>query len=794
MRSKDVARLALENGLSVIPICDENGDTRAGTPRAVRGPMWANPASHARHGLGDNVRVFREHHASLELFDAWVEHFDRPAWSVVAGPASGWYFIDVDPDTLATGDPKRGIPGTEMGEVLAELPETPVVVLSGGEKGEWSRHYWYPWRPNLESIFPGWGGLRQNVLCIGVDVPNLAPLPGAHPHHKTRRHYKFLGPAPWELTQAEIDDIETPPFLLRRVRMTPGSSGRQRSTIESRWVSDMIASGEPRGSRNTAATRMAMFLASRFPGEDDIVQTLMEKLTRSWDDDPEHPFTVAEVGNIARRACTKRDDKWPKVDAKLHLPEFPTRTLFRGPFAEYIEEHSRYHGVDEAMIGMLMLAAVSRVAHRSYVAQITSKWREVLGLYVLVGAGSGSRKSETSDGVDTMIPRLRRTPVDTMRREWLISAQEELKHLRRPRKKKRDLKRQAQLADAISMLRPYDVRLTDSLENLTPEFLHTLLCSERFVDLQPDEGAEWFRTIMGRYGSSPNVGTYCSAWRGKVRAQGTKKYGVESPEARRIGLTITLLIQREILREMRIETLAEQGLLHRFMFAISDTTEEDEGPLPRPSLAKRIAAKLRAIRDYPIGRQDLAVAIDWPPVIPNEILPQTLRRDVPIEFSARAQRVLKDFSTSTKSQTGVDTLLRPYYKRLPAQVARVAALIHLCEADADKQVNAATVERAMDFAMNFLIPHVEAAFTQAGAGGAESRARRIWEKMQGADGPRVRKSKLMNELRYGVKAFDEAANMLEERGFISIDRVGRASGRGRKAIWFERNPNAPEEW
>jgi replicative DNA helicase len=535
-------------------------------------------------------------------------------------------------------------------------------------------------------------------------------------------------------------------------------------------------------------------------------------------------------------ATTDWDKPLPVVEPNTGPPPaFPLRAL-PPQMQALVQSVAANLEVPEDFAAILLLGAVAGAAQRTYTLRVHADYREPLGLYLIVVAESGERKTPTvrifRQPYDRAQEILRKRALPAIgkakaRREILerekqsmfgLSAavtkklvalmfpkdqDEELQRDDLLREKERYAERVAQISGQLEALEIPPAPLL-WLTEATPEATARHLAELQSLVVFASEG-DLIDVAAGQYGDKTGkLGILLSAYsmdtHVESRVDGTR--AAVDPR-----LSIVLAVQPGVVRKLQdVREFRERGLTPRFLYAappsrVGYRTWAATDPIDPTARAtyERIIAKLLEVDD------DLADPVHLPsedevpeeadarqpasPLPPQKELvmsPEAIER-----FRAYGREIERELVDDDSPLCEFVT----WGSKLPGQMLRLAGCLHLLahgELDTPDPstipISAETVERAIEIAEYFKAHTLSMFVTRTPAIRREEVALE-WIKQNGA--PEFRPRDLYRSKRRqfdnDIRALHETLGQLEELGWISgvIRRTGRP---GRPPNLYQVNP------
>jgi replicative DNA helicase len=488
------------------------------------------------------------------------------------------------------------------------------------------------------------------------------------------------------------------------------------------------------------------------------------------------------------------------------VPEFDVSLLssWMGDFASAITAEK---GAALDLGAILVLDVVAGGLARHVQVSPRPGWFEPVNLYTVVALAPGQRKSPVFKAA------LR--PVRTLEQQ-LIRAWEEQETLTAMAGAIFDKRRKALIdqAAADQELDPEQLRgrmdeLLDGLgdieppprprllaEDVTPEALAGLLADHGRIIVASDEGGALFENLAGRYAHGSTAwDTFNKAHSGVDLVVDRKSSGtviVFDP-----AITLGIVSQPELLRSLVGKPGADgRGVLARPLYAVP-TPAYAEGATP--------AADTAVIEEY--ARRIRNLYNDTPQLEHDDDLHP---RPAMLTFRHEARESFERFETELNRERRElggndldgDSVYLGWLSKLAGQTARLAAVLHAADHWSDGTGTAAslidepTVRRAIQLARYFRA-HALAAFGLMGELPDQRRARDILRWLQARtpselDALTVRAVHRSRGKGTTAEHVRNALRILEEHGFVRLDRAPRAGSAGRASERVHVHPAASQ--
>jgi replicative DNA helicase len=646
---------------------------------------------------------------------------------VHVGP-SGLVLFDPDSDAAEAALRKR------VGDKALSLGR--VVLTSRG------RHYYYraPEGVSLNGV-ERFCGIENLDVRSGSSYGILPPSP--HPSGKV---YRFADYGMAEGVARFLDELAPCPPVL--VEMLREHSERHSNPAEGLRDADG-RTWLPKGTRNAVIFRAAAE-ARRYGADVEAVTVLAEVMGEKQcrEQIPEREVagivkSVMRNVSMDRAAVIPEDmlitsehfveivasEPWPDplpIEAARARPAFPV-DVFPGWLGEWVAAEAEATQTPADMAGVMSLAAVATTIQRAVEIDVGG-WVEPLCIWSLAIMESGSRKSQVMG--DVFAPIIAAESV--LRDEYAPAEQERagdeaayaegLKKLRtdeakaiqsgdeekREEARRKRTEAEDRLRDLKSERRPLPRLFA---EDVTPERYLRLMQEQRgAITLASDEGGV-FATFGGRYrqGGDAYIEPLLKAHAGsaiRVDRQNGEPISIDRPRG-----SIAVSLQEEALRKIgEIPGAVGLGLIARCMAVfppdLIGTRTATAASVP-VSTASAYSERMQALASLGYRAEGFYV----------------LRLD---EQARESFDTFRGLDHHEGRLIGDLAPIRAWGSKMPGLVARISGLLHMAEHGADGlrvPVSHGTVERAIRFAEDYLIPH---AFVlhEVAAESAERRAAR----------------------------------------------------------------------
>jgi hypothetical protein len=485
-------------------------------------------------------------------------------------------------------------------------------------------------------------------------------------------------------------------------------------------------------------------------------------------------------------SLSTEEDAWPEIESIeiSEPPAFPTHVLPED-LRSWVEAESEATQTPPDLAALLALAVCSATIAKRVIVEPRPGWHEPVNLYTTVLLEPGNRKSAVF--TDAIRP--------------LIEVESELREAARPqiastqsdrRQKEARLKNLEKFAaekvgDSASEARHEALKLAEELSNeiepveprlivqdATEEKIGLMLEQQggRIASMSPEGGV--FDLMAGKYGknNAPQFIIYLLGHSGDDHI--SDRVGRPSVRVRKPAITCAYAIQPEVIKSLaNTSAFRGRGLLARFLYA---------APQSR------------------IGQRTIA-----PPPMPDftrERYRQTVRKlseldgETVLQLSVDAESKFRDWEHEIEAMlddAGRMESIRDWGAKLAGETLRLAAVMHCVERGSTGQIEAATIESAIEIA-HYLIPHADAVLNMMSAGNdaTVTDARYVLRWIRRHERREFTKSEAQH---HGKRRFpraddiDPALAELERRGYLR-KKPERENGPGRPASpAFEVNPS-----
>lgn len=512
-----------------------------------------------------------------EVIRAWFTVKPDANLSIVTGPESGNFVLDVDPDTGGIDTIKA------LTAKHGDLPPTPTFFTGGlGYHFAFNHPGWYI--PTKSSLGPGLD-LRGNGGQI-VAPPS---------RHVTGAFYEIdPDAAPFQMpgVRRVVPVADAPEWLLTLISsscLNDNDPNKQRP----RFNIQEALNGAPQGRRDETIFK----LAAKMRDEDIPLDMALDWIRRAAENcDPPFPIKLAEAKvhwaysrytprvDWNRDALNRREP--PRQQGREWVKPYPLGSptgkplppnIFPTWLDRFITMVSTEIQVPTGMVATICLSSIAACVAKKGSVRITPSWKESLNLYTVVACPPSSRKTPTFKAVTEPIFEFEeRLIAEEKPRVAALQVEREALRLRLEKMKKEYAKGDltvlppeiAQLQLRIDELEGIDTPCL-LMEDTTPEKLATMLFrnNER-VAILSSEGRGVFLQMCGKYTANPDPEMYIKGWSGdrkKVHRVGRSSEFLSSPT-----ITLSLAVQPKIMRGIAKMAAADQGLLARILYCFPE--------------------------------------------------------------------------------------------------------------------------------------------------------------------------------------------------------------------------------
>jgi hypothetical protein len=247
------------------------------------------------------------------------------------------------------------------------------------------------------------------------------------------------------------------------------------------------------------------------------------------------------------------------------------------------------------------------------------------------------------------------------------------------------------------------------VDDVTPEKLGSLLAQHGSLAVIAAESALIDTLVAGRYSEGKaNLHLVCAAYSGEPSTIDRKSHDTEYLE--RPLLAITLVVQPHVLTALLDHEIARaQGLVARFAYALPETRlghRDMNPPIIPADVSNAWATTVRRVAQTAddAGNEDSA-QVDVSNVSSSAPMRITLAREAELLMTGLREEIEPRLGQDGDLHTIADWTARHH-----GRVARIAALLHLCESEPKTPITAHTMRAALRIG-EYLLAHGIAAFT-----------------------------------------------------------------------------------
>lgn len=412
------------------------------------------------------------------------------------------------------------------------------------------------------------------------------------------------------------------------------------------------------------------------------------------------------------------------------LPPFPVDAL-PGPYGDMVAATATAVQVDSAMVGPIMLGALSAACGGCVEPVPRPGWDEICVLHIVVTADPSERKSAVFKKMTQPLYRAEKALIEstsgtrTEQRARRDIADRKAKNAASKAAEVNSGKRGAGDADdgSSQLVDPvrYAVNLAQAAEAIvvpelprvladdaTPEALASRMADNygRLAVMSAEAGV--FATLAGRYSSKgeANLDIWLKGYTGdphRVDRQGRPDEEIDRP-----ALTVCLTAQPDVLQKVCSNTeFHGRGVLPRISFALPTSMvgrRDPEAPPIPETIEKTYTTALTTLAHQLHAREGEAAKVKFSPAAERAVI-ELLR--------AVEKRLVGDGDLSGS--------MREWGGRYVGRVVRIALLLHMAEhgpSGVDVTVAAETVTAAVRIA-EFFVAHTRAAFGIANTGAVQ---------------------------------------------------------------------------
>jgi hypothetical protein len=498
---------------------------------------------------------------------AWFNVKPDANVSIVTGPESGIFVLDIDPrsggeDTIE-----------EMCKKHDVLPDTPTFFTGSGGYHLLFKH-------------PGGYIPTKSEVGPGVDIRGNGGQIIAPPSRNPNGYYSVDPEHPIDMEVAEAPSWLLAIISASSVHDLDPRARRPRFNIEE------ALRGSSQGSRDQTIFR----LAAKMRDEDIPLEMALDWIRRAAENCvPPFPIKLAEEKvhwaykryeprvDWSRDALVRKEA--PKQVGRDWVQPYPLgaptgKPLPEGVFPAWLDRYismvAQEIQVPTSMVATIALSSIAATVAKKGVVRITPSWKETLNLYTVVACPPSSRKSPTFTAVTEPIFEHQRRAMDAFELNR-ASAQFEKDGLKMKLEKMKK-----EFAKSDSTIVPPGVGAlqmrVNELENVdlprliaddvTPEKLAGLLFRNRErIAIMSADGNDIFKQMGAKYKSVADPTIYIKGWSGDTKIvdrMGRTEY-LRSPI-----VTMSLAVQPKVMRGVARSEAADQGLLARILYCFPE--------------------------------------------------------------------------------------------------------------------------------------------------------------------------------------------------------------------------------
>jgi hypothetical protein len=561
--------------------------------------------------------------------------------------------------------------------------------------------------------------------------------------------------------------------------------------------------------RIDAAFRASGLYRDKWERQDYRERTINKAI--SWCDQTYAPGAGSQGPAASQREQTTQEQAaldWEQVvpiGEPSQTPPLPLKVFPRW-LGEWIAAEAEATQTPPDLPAMIALGACAAGIARKFRVTVRPGWDEPTNLYTAVALPPGDRKSAVF--ADAMKPVLayeheeqeRMAPVIAELASEYRMLETRLKELEGKAAKAPDAAEQArQKAAARDLAKKLAAHVVPELpqsfcDDITAEALAKLLAKQGGRMLLASPEGTVFEIAKGRYSDAPNFDVYLKVHAGdplRVSRISRARDTVHKP-----ALTLALAVQPDVIRGLADQaSMKRRGFLARVLYSMPTSL---------------------------VGKRRIAPA-HVPPTVDGKYYENVLRlwrlpapeaeggkyRANELSFSSEAEALLREFETWLEPQLaqGEDlSLLAGWASKLSGAIARIAAVFNLA-AEVDTgltrlpEIEAQTVENAIKFGRDYLLPHAQTAFGVMGADPRVEPALALvkWFKKHCSESNEFNESAPLTFTRRQIhqhnrrrfKSADDlepALELLRQNGYLAVLPGSGQAGRGHRSPVFQVNP------
>lgn len=455
-------------------------------------------------------------------------------------------------------------------------------------------------------------------------------------------------------------------------------------------------------------------------------------------------------------------------DRAVELPPFPVDSL-PSTIAAYVREVSEFRQTPLEMAGSLVLPVLSACTQKRYEVRVRRGWREPLCLYTLVSALPSERKSGVYDDILSPVYRFQTDYNNTHAVEVAKNAAEYemLENRITVIKKKGDMDElEALLQEKAEFKRIIPLRLT--IEDSTPEKLIDLTATTNNSMLLASPDSDLIDYVTsGRYENSAGMSVYLKGFTGERVELDRVTRGSQVVE--KLLLSIALTVQPYVIASLFNDTKSKgRGLTARFIYAMCKSRIGERLSNPpeiNPHTTQLYQRLIEKLLQHTISSETTEELV----LSPEADVIRTKYQDL------TESRLIGDMSGFSE-----------WGGKLVGKMLRIAGIFHVVDCierginPADTPIHSSSLFSAVSIA-DCLVEHARAAYSQGdGEDEVVANAKYLWKRLKSEKEKTgecsIKKARCLKlvEPRLKAKTIIEPLNELVERGYICVERIGKA--------------------
>lgn len=733
-----------------------------------------------------------------DVIRAWFTAKPHANVSIVTGPESGIFVLDIDPASGGEESIKKLV------ATHGDIPMTVTFFTGSGGYHHLFKH-------------PGTHIPTKANIDAGIDIRGNGGQIIAPPSRNANGFYTIDEDAPLDTTEV----ADAPAWLFSLIS-SKGVDNSQRST--GRFNIQEALNGVDKGRRDDTIFKLACKMRDEDIPEDMALDWIGRAAANC---DPPFPLKLAE--EKVRWAYKKYEPRVKWDHAIMERRDIP-RVEMKGPddwvkpfplvnpevsevpegilpdwLEAYVNAVSTAIQVPRSMVVTLALTTIAATVAKKGTITVKSDWKETLNLYTVVACVPSTRKSPTFREVTAPLyayERFRREEEKDAYAALIVerdTTKSKLEKMRRDYMKSDATTPPPEMAKMhLRLMELEHVDLpTYIMQDTTPEKLTTMLFrnKERIAVLSAD-GAGVFAQMCGRYSGIANPEIYIMGYTGdevKVARMGRADEHLRSPL-----ITLGLAVQPKIIRGVARMKAADQGLLARILYCFPydnvGNRTVDAPPIPyeiREAYSNHLELMLKI--KMPGFRLDLEGRRV------QEMNTLVFDGDVNDEDSALGSFIKFERDLEKERGATYDDDLREWLGKLGGNTARLIGLLHIaeciehCDSPDDIwkfPIQAATVDHGKALA-KFYAKHAVAAIEEMQADPIKSKAIILvnWMRKKGAH--IIYMNDIVQKLNnISSEKVVHALTYLIDRGYIQTEDPNEKLGvRANHNVKFRVNPN-----